>query len=216
MQKESRRWKGDNPFSPRHPWIVEAQTKGHPVLITADEHYGHKMICSYSDRPFENPDAMEEALVGFHNEESNERGLTIHVGDSCFGRMPDLLRIAQRLVGRHLFMDGSHDEALRELATEGIPEDMKEKIGFLPKLYEFKFEGRKITLNHYKMDKFYCSHHGAFHLYGHSHGHAPSEGRSMDIGVDTNGYRPYHLRAVLKELEKRPSGVNHRRKTTQA
>jgi calcineurin-like phosphoesterase family protein len=199
---EHGRWKGDNPFCPRHPWIFEAQRRGLAILLTADEHYRHGKICLYSNRPFRNPEEMEEALVSYHNEESNEDGLTIHVGDSCFGRAPDLLAIAKRLVGRHLFMDGSHDEALRELATLGIPEDMKGKIDFLPKMYEFKFEGKKITLNHYKMDKFWCSHHGAFHFYGHSHGNAPNGPRSMDIGVDTNGYRPYHLRRELKTLER--------------
>jgi calcineurin-like phosphoesterase family protein len=210
-QKHSHRWKGPNPFSPPHPWIIEAQQKGLPVLLTADEHYRHKMICLYSSRPFGNPEEMEEAFVSYHNAESNERGLTIHVGDSCFGRAPDLLAITKRLVGRHLFMDGSHDEALRELATLGIPEDMKEKIDFLPKMYEFKFEGKKITLNHYKMDKFWCSHHQAFHFYGHSHGQAPSRDRSQDVGVDTNAYRPYHLRKLLKDLSPKTNPDNHLR-----
>jgi hypothetical protein len=43
---------------------------------------------------------------------------------------------------------------------------------------------------------------GAWHLYGHSHGNLPDEpfALSLDIGVDTHDFRPWHfdeLRAVM-------------------
>jgi len=44
---------------------------------------------------------------------------------------------------------------------------------------------------------------GAWHLYGHSHGNLPDDSRSLsiDVGVDTHAFRPWHfdeLQAVMK------------------
>jgi hypothetical protein len=38
------------------------------------------------------------------------------------------------------------------------------------------------------------SHHGSWHLYGHSHGRLPEPPTllSMDVGVDTHDFRPWH------------------------
>src|SRR5689334_2874552 len=46
------------------------------------------------------------------------------------------------------------------------------------------------------------SHHGAWHLYGHSHSKLPAaEGsQSMDVGVDTNAFHPYHLDEIRTRL----------------
>jgi calcineurin-like phosphoesterase family protein len=37
--------------------------------------------------------------------------------------------------------------------------------------------------------------HGAWHLYGHSHGELPEAptSLSMDVGVDTHDFRPWHF-----------------------
>ena len=39
---------------------------------------------------------------------------------------------------------------------------------------------------HYGMRVWNKGHHGAWHLYGHSHANLPPHGRSVDVGVDSH------------------------------
>ena len=50
-------------------------------------------------------------------------------------------------------------------------------------------------LCHYAMRVWNRAHHGAWHLYGHSHGKLPEAptSLSMDVGVDTHDFRPWHF-----------------------
>src|SRR5271167_1756921 len=54
---------------------------------------------------------------------------------------------------------------------------------------------QRIVLFHYAMRVWDRSHHGAWHLYGHSHGSLPDTptSLSMDVGVDTHDFRPWHF-----------------------
>ena len=55
-------------------------------------------------------------------------------------------------------------------------------------------------MSHYAHRTWRNSVHGAFHLYGHSHGDLPGLGRSMDVGVDANDYAPISIAAVVEKL----------------
>lgn len=83
---------------------------------------------------------------------------------------------------------------------------------------ELKLNGRRIILSHYAHRVWNKSHHGSYHLYGHSHGTIDLKpyGRSMDVGVDTHPeFRPYSLAEVVKILEKRDVlFVDHHSKET--
>jgi len=51
------------------------------------------------------------------------------------------------------------------------------------------------------------SNRGSWHLYGHSHGRLPEvpNSLSMDVGVDTHDFRPWHfdeIKAVMNERTK--------------
>ena len=57
---------------------------------------------------------------------------------------------------------------------------------------------RKIVLLHYAMRVWNRSHHGSWHLYGHSHGSLPDDPNSLsfDVGVDCWGYAPISYQEV--------------------
>lgn len=61
-----------------------------------------------------------------------------------------------------------------------------------------KIGGHSMCLSHYAMKIWPWSHHGSYHLYGHSHSNLPDDPNSlsMDVGVDTclfghTKYEPY-------------------------
>jgi len=58
------------------------------------------------------------------------------------------------------------------------------------------------------------SHHGSWHLYGHSHGNLPDTptSLSMDVGVDTHGFRPWHfdeISTLMAERVKKRAAPGH-------
>lgn len=57
-----------------------------------------------------------------------------------------------------------------------------------------------IVLCHYALRVWDRSHYGSWHLFGHSHGHLPGLGLSLDIGVDCHGYRPLSLAEVADNM----------------
>jgi hypothetical protein len=52
------------------------------------------------------------------------------------------------------------------------------------------------------------SHHGAWHLYGHSHGNLPDTptSLSMDVGVDTHDFQPWHFDEINLLMTEKASG----------
>ena len=62
-----------------------------------------------------------------------------------------------------------------------------------------------IVLCHYPMREWNGCYRGAWHLHGHVHGrlnHAPL-GHSMDVGVDSGGYRPWSFAEIAEVLKDR-------------
>ena len=105
-------------------------------------------------------------------------------------------------------MDGSHDQSLRSFfETQESFEDLtwQNKVGLLPKLFEFTFNGEKIVLCHYALKKWWASHYGSFHFYGHSHGNdtAPIP-NSRDIGVDTTNFFPILIEDAIASVRINP------------
>ena len=50
-------------------------------FFTADEHYGHKNIITYCDRPFRTVYEMDGEIVKRHNEVVSEDDIVVHAGD---------------------------------------------------------------------------------------------------------------------------------------
>lgn len=186
--------------------LPQQTAKGRRLFLTADEHYFHRNIIRFQNRPFEGIVEMNAALIDNHNAVVSPTDHVIHVGDMCLSRQPEnLIKILKKLNGRHYLMDGSHDVALKRLHTlDEIPAERNFDI--LPKLFEFTYNKVKIVLCHYAMAKWWASHHGSVHFYGHSHGHFNHPGRAMDIGVDCHDYKPVLIEDAINAVIDKPIG----------
>jgi calcineurin-like phosphoesterase family protein len=127
-------------------------------------------------------------------ESIKENDTVYYLGDFTLGNGEFADNYLGVLPGKKIFIAGSHDH--------------RWIYGDAPTLFSIEFPQINSTypmvfvLCHYAMRVWDRSHYGAYHLYGHSHGTLPGLGRSMDVGVDTNNFYPYHMDEIIERLSK--------------
>ena len=174
------------------------------IFFTADTHFRHKNIIRYDGRPFSSVEEMDEVLIRNWNAIVQTTDSVYHLGDVGIGRPTALRAILDRLNGKIFLIRGNHDKS----AEHSLCRDRFEWI----KDYHFATFGNgiKIALFHYALRVWDRSHHGAWHLYGHSHGRLkPIEGSlSLDIGVNSWDYKPVALSTLQSVILAREGQTN--------
>lgn len=162
----------------------------------ADEHFAHKKIIEYCNRPFKNVEEMDETIINNFNSVVGENDLTIHAGDFCLIKDKKIVyeKYINRLNGKHLNIKGSHDYWLPWKKSQQI--------------WEKNFKTCHIVVCHYAMRTWPRSHYNSFQLYAHSHGRLPTVGKQYDIGVDPNNYYPVSLEQILVIMEGKEDNPN--------
>lgn len=173
------------------------------IWFTADTHFGHRNIIRYSQRPFASVDEMDETLIENWNALVGPQDTVWHLGDFSMRTNPE--KWLRRLHGHVHLVLGNHDHpaACRRAGFAGVFE-----VRYL------RWQNERFYLHHYAQRVWRNSQHGAYHLYGHSHGDLDSEwGRSMDVGVDAVGYVPIAIEDVIDCLaDKGPTDHHSPRK----
>lgn len=174
--------------------------------FSSDYHLDHKNILKYDNRPFENIEDMNEEIIKNHNSLVTNDDNFYFLGDFSFNnyRTEEFLK---RLNGNKFFIKGNHDK--RETIA------LYKKYGFfLGGHAEIRIENIDITLCHYAMRVWNKSHHGAFHLYGHSHGSLPDDPNSLsfDIGCNIWNYKPLEFKEIKRLMSlKTYKPIDHHR-----
>lgn len=159
------------------------------IWFTADTHFGHSNIIQYTNRPFSGAKEMDETLIQNWNAHVQPGDDVYHLGDFAIADPVYCGRILDRLNGKIHLVTGNHEKAALACA---------DRFEWVKDYFELQLDkpegGRKqaLVLFHYAMRVWNASHHGSWHLYGHSHGTLPDDPAmlSFDIGVDCHGYRP--------------------------
>lgn len=174
------------------------------IWITSDTHYSHRNIIRYCNRPFNTIEEHDEELIRRFNSRVGYDDIVYHLGDFCLGDSRASTNIYRRLNGREkILIKGNHDKLrnYRDIFT-AIQDVLLLKLS--------KSASDWIWLSHYAHARWPHAHHGALHVFGHSHGHFKGLGRSMDIGVDTSNYYPYHIDEIVKKLRNLEPVEHHR------
>jgi calcineurin-like phosphoesterase family protein len=164
------------------------------IFFTADTHLGHCNILKYCNRPWQTHEAMNEGIIQRFNEVLRPGDTLYHLGDVCHTQFP-LKNFLDRLPNIQVhIIEGNHD---------------KKKLLAHPKvvwygIYKKIQLSHGLVLFHYPILSWNGRSRGDFHLYGHCHGKTPSLIRSMDCGIDTNKYYPYHFDEIEKLLKDKP------------
>jgi len=179
-------------------------------FFTSDEHYFHKNIIRYENRPFDCLNTMHEAFIDNHNELVGKNDVTVHAGDFSFGSVTNTLELLKQLNGDHIMLLGSHDYAIDKIVKkESYKEDKYfDTFYYHGRRLEKKIKNLFIVIDHYCIRTWPRSHYNSCHLFGHSHGKLQPIGKSWDIGVDNNNFYPLSFDNINKIMSERPDNSN--------
>ena len=171
--------------------------------FTADTHFGHKNIIKFTNRPFSSVEEMDEALISNWNARVKPGDDVYQLGDFALNGTTRCREIIKRLRGNIHLIRGNHEKSADACADEFVwVKDYHELLMDDPDGHQGK---QPVVLLHYAMRVWNASHHGSFHLYGHSHGTLPDDPnmRSIDVGVDVHEYAPISYERVKSLMAKK-------------
>jgi len=175
------------------------------IWFTSDTHFNHTNIIKYCKRPFDDVEEMNQTLIDNWNMVVSEDDLIICDGDFSLGSSNNAISVLNQLNGYKLLIKGNHEKSVlgskeaKEYFDAGIYDLLEIRV-----LDEEVSDGfQDIILCHYPMLAWDKSHRGSWQLFGHVHGMLDGDKRlspnQMDIGVDSNGFRPISYQEV-KEI----------------
>jgi calcineurin-like phosphoesterase family protein len=185
------------------------------TYFISDPHFGHKNIIKYANRPFTSVDEMDETIIKNWNGMIGKTDEVYILGDVSLTNSERTNEILNRLNGRLYLIKGNHEKSVMS------SKENRDRFEWIRDYYELKYEynGKRnmIVMCHYAMRVWNKSHHGAYHLYGHSHDSLEYEqwGKSMDVGIDSAArifgeYRPFTFDEIDGILSKRiPKEIDH-------
>lgn len=152
-------------------------------FVTADHHFFHANIITYCRRPFDNMRSMNEELEARWNAAIQPDDVVYHLGDFALADPKyawDLGQLFKRLHGTKFLIKGSHDRGNLELPWKDIIYDHILLDGVLL-IHDGEQYERRRTIERSNQLTF-C---------GHVHAIWQVKANKLNVGVDTNHFRPW-------------------------
>ena len=169
------------------------------IWFTSDEHYGHKNMLTYEDRPFDNVDILKSELIDRSNAVVKPNDEVWHIGDfSMFGReRPEYFKgILSRLNGRHHLVLGNHDR-LKPFTYVRLGFASVHTAMQLPNIDDYRIILAHDPATYVAMSK------DTVLLCGHVHSLfsdlLPKE-RVINVGVDVRNFTPISIEEIIDIL----------------
>lgn len=135
----------------------------------ADCHFGHNNVLRFDNRPFKDIEEMENVMVGNWNSVVRLDDTVYILGDFCWGKADEWLRIVKKLKGNKVLIEGNHD-------LRNPPAELKSLFADIKPYKEVTDNGRQVILCHFPIP--FYRHSSAklyFMLCGHVHNTAENE-----------------------------------------
>ena len=168
------------------------------VFFTADPHFFHSNIIKYCNRPFKTVEEMNEKIISNYNNIVKDSDTVYFLGDIIFLKNINQIQIfLKRLKGKKILIYGSHDKILREYHNH-IAHIFDQQHELLDTI----INGQKITMCHYPMTSWHCSHYGSWQLFGHHHNRLPEDPNKLqcDVGVDAWNFTPVSFDQIKAKM----------------
>ena len=182
--------------------------------FTADLHLGHTNIIRHCKRPFETTDEHDRTIIANINETVKPGDWLYILGDFAFahawskkGKTVDVQHYREQINCRNIILImGNHDPHY----SSGAPrQELIDAFSAVRERLRIRFTihgiRNHLILDHYAMRTWRNSHHGSWHIYGHSHGQLPDDPASLsfDIGVDCHDFKPLNLQQISEIMRKK-------------
>ena len=177
------------------------------TFFTSDNHFFHKRITEYCNRPFKDALEMNEQMIINWNKKVSPDDIIYLMGDFCFGTKNKWIKILQQLNGTKHLITGNHDN------PKHIPIEYFESI---QQYKEIKISNQTFCLFHFPISSWHRMEWNNNNLHGHIHSHDKSFYRAelgevftrvegdkqlgfrIDVGVDSWDYTPVEFNELME------------------
>ena len=151
----------------------------------SDQHFGHKNIIGYANRPFENTMDMQTTMMYNYETTVKSDDVCIWVGDVAFQSHNIVnAEILNDLPGYKILVIGNHDFGYR--TKELIPYDFDE--------IHLVLHLRNFIISHHP---WWDVPHGWKQIHGHIHNHKTNNPNHINVSVEHLDYKPIRFSAIL-------------------
>jgi calcineurin-like phosphoesterase family protein len=177
------------------------------VWFTSDQHFYHRNIIKYCERPFADLDEMHQTIVDNYQAVVKPEDYVYFLGDFAMGprklTRPETNKLFQevmdQLPGRKILIRGNHD-----YGANGRYYD----IGFEKVSHQMTFQRQKIILTHDPGKiSFSNAPQGWRWIVGHVHqawrykGWKQKKTKMINVGVDVQGFAPIHWTDLIEQFD---------------
>lgn len=129
----------------------------------ADCHFGHAAVLKFDHRPFADIQQMEESMVTLWNAAARKEDTVYILGDFCWGKKDEWIRILRRLNGQKVLIQGNHD-------LKQYPPELRQEFADIKDYKEIMDGDRHVILSHYPIPLYKHSNDSRYYmLCGHVH-----------------------------------------------
>ena len=169
--------------------------------FSSDWHLSHKALMKAYRPNFYSIEEMNEYIISHFYEKVKKGDQIYFLGDLSWDRQVayEFLRNKPNNIHFH-FIWGNHD---KKIVQESF---LKKYCASIDWIKDIKIENQKISLCHYMMNSWNCSHWNAWHIHGHHHNalHLLEDfGKSINVCIDHHNYEILNYEEIKEFMQNR-------------
>ena len=165
------------------------------IYFISDTHFSHSNIIKYCNRPFNNVDIMNEALINNWNSIVNKNDIVYHLGDFTID-YDNLGELVKKLNGKIYLIRGNHEgksiKFYNEIGLKVLPSKTR--------LDEYKFILSHKPLDNNLIPNNYINIHG--HIHNNDLDNKFNSGNHYCVSIEKINYMPIALEVLLNKKAK--------------
>ncbi len=166
---------------------------GRPIWCWSDQHFFHRNIIAYSNRPFKDLTHMREQMVINYNNTVDPSDVVIFGGDFAFGAIPERFELLNRLNGYKILIVGNHDINKKKAVDVLSFDEVHVCLSF-----DVPATDKTIWFTHYPLLN--IPYENIINVHGHIHTHAAPSPQHFNISVEQINYTPINLSRILESV----------------
>lgn len=169
------------------------------TFFSSDQHFFHKNVIKYDDRPYCCVWHMNQSLVSNINETVGESGTMIFLGDISFGNKNQRKKILGEIKCRKVVILGNHDATAKSMKEAGVDEVYAE--------LEVEIDHKRVYMSHIpnrEKAKLYD-----IHLHGHVHTAWVRKENMINVGCCVWDYKPQLFKTLVEQSNYRQSQLKN-------